>query len=305
MNTALRRPRVVLALAAVYLIWGSTYLALVYGLEGFPPFVLNGIRFTIAGGVMYGLLRVRGHDRPTRRQWLNLTVLGTFMLGGGVGLVTVAEDLGVGSGIAATAAASIPLWAALFAGMFGYWPCRTEWLGIAVGFSGVAVLSLESDLRATAVGTALVIIAPILWSFGSILSKRLELPGIWMATAGQLLAGGLVLLVAGPLRGERIDHVPPAGSVLALVYLTVIGSIVAYTAYMYLLRELSPAAATSYAYVNPIVAVILGVAIGGETIGAPALVALPLILAGVGLIGLAQRGALRPRRRAAVAHTGG
>jgi len=304
-NAALRRPQVVLALLAVYLIWGSTYLALVYGLDGFPPFVLNGIRFTIAGGVMYGFLRARGHIRPTRRQWRNLIIVGTFMLGGGVGLVTVAEDLGVGSGIAATAAASIPLWAALFAGMFGLWPCRTEWVGITVGFTGVAVLSLESDLRATAVGTALVIVAPILWSFGSILSKRLDLPGIWMTTAGQLLAGGSVLLIAGPLRGERIDHLPPSGSVLALVYLTVVGSIVAYTAYMYLLRELSPTAATSYAYVNPVVAMVLGVAIGGEAIGAPAIAALPLILAGVGLIGLAQRGGLRTRHRAVVAHESG
>jgi drug/metabolite transporter (DMT)-like permease len=211
-------------------------------------------------------------------------------------LVTIAEDLGVGSGIAATAAASIPLWTAVFAGLSGHWPCRTEWTGIAVGFAGVGVLSLEGDIRTSALGALLIIVAPIFWSFGSVLSKRLELPGTWMATSGQLLAGGLTLLVLGPLRGERIAALPTAGSIAALVYLTVIGSIVAFSAYVYLLRELKPTAATSYAYVNPVVAVVLGVTIGGEVLTGPALVALPLILAGVGLIGLAQRGGVHTER---------
>ncbi len=296
-----RRVKVATAQLAVYFIWGSTYLALVYGLDGFPPFILNGIRFTVAGGLLYLALRIRGETPPTRTQWWNLTKVGTLMLLGGVGLVTVAEDFGIGSGIAATAAASIPLWTALFSGLSGHWPCRTEWAGIAVGFGGVAVLSLESDLQTTAAGAVLVLVAPVLWSLGSILSKRVDLPGTWMATSGQLLAGGAVLLVVGPVLGERIAAVPSFSSVLALGYLTAIGSIVAYTAYMYLLRELSPTAATSYAYVNPIVAVVLGVTIGGEVIAGPAFVALPLILAGVGLIGVAQRGGIRLRRRSAAA----
>ena len=122
------------ALAAVYLIWGSTYLAIRFGLEGFPPFLLSAIRFLVAGGILYAVLRLRGTPAPTRRQWWNAARVGALMLAGGVGLVTMAEDLGVGSGVAATAVAVIPLWAALVSGLFGRWPMRLEWVGLVVGF---------------------------------------------------------------------------------------------------------------------------------------------------------------------------
>ena len=139
------RATLVLALLAVYLIWGSTYLALRFGLEGFPPFILNGIRFLVAGAAMYAVLRFRGSDAPTRRQWWNAARVATLMLAGGVGLVTIAEDLGVGSGIAATAVAIIPVWAALTSGLFGAWPRPLEWLGLATGLAGVIVLAQEGD----------------------------------------------------------------------------------------------------------------------------------------------------------------
>ncbi len=288
-STSSGLPAVGAALAAVYIIWGSTYLALRFGLEGFPPFLLNAIRFLVAGGVMYMVLRLRGTPSPTRRHGWNAARIGVLMLGGGVGLVTIAEDLGVGSGVAATAVAVIPLWAALVSGWFGRWPTQLEWVGLVIGFTGVVVLAQEGDLVSNPGGMILIVAAPIFWAIGSVWGSHLDLPRPAMATATQLLAGGAVLLVLGPLRGERISEVPPASAWLALGYLITFGSIVAYTAYIYLLRTVRPALATSYAYVNPIVAVMLGVTLGAEVLTGPALLALPLILAGVGLAAWAPR----------------
>jgi drug/metabolite transporter (DMT)-like permease len=277
------------SLAAVYLIWGSTYLAIRFGLEGFPPFLLSGIRFSVAGVLMYTVLRLRGTPAPTRRHWWNAARVGMLMLVGGVGLVTMAEHVGVGSGVAATAVAVIPLWAALVSGLFGSWPARLEWVGLVLGFGGVIVLAQEGDFGSNPLGMALVVIAPILWAIGSVWGSHLELPRPAMATAIQLLVGGSVMLALGPLRGERIPEIPPASAWFALGYLIVFGSIVAYTAYVYLLQTVRPSLATSYAYANPIVAVVLGVTLGSEVLTGPALIALPLILAGVGLVLLGPR----------------
>jgi len=272
------------ALVAVYFIWGSTYLALRFGLEGFPPFILNGARFLVAGGVMYTILRLRGVAPPSPRQWWNATRMGSLLLVGGVGLMTIAEDLGVGSGIAATAAAVIPVWSALIGGFFGQWPVRREVIGLAVGLAGVLVLAQEGDLRSSVTGLVLVVVAPLLWSFGSVWGARLDMPPGFMTPASQLLSAGVVMLIAGTLAGERVTEAPTGGAWSALLYLTVMGSIVAYTAYVFLLRSVRPAMATSYAYVNPVVAVVLGVTMGAEIISGPILVALPLILIGVGLV---------------------
>ncbi len=284
------------ALAAVYLIWGSTYLAIRFGLEGFPPFLLTAIRFLVAGVIMYAVVRLRGTPAPSRRQWWNAARVGALMLAGGVGLVAMAEDLGVGSGVAAAAVAVIPLWAALVSGLFGRWPLRLEWVGLVVGFVGVLVLAREGDFVSNPGGLILLAIAPILWSIGSVWGTHLDLPRPAMATATQLLAGGAVLLVLGALRGERITEVPSASAWLALGYLIVFGSIVGYTAYVYLLRTVRPALATSYAYANPVVAVALGVTLGAELVTGPVFIALPLILAGIGLAALAPRRARRVRQ---------
>ena len=162
-------------------------------------------------------------------------------------------------------------------------------LDLAVGFVGVAILTLEGDLRASLLGTALVFMAPMLWAVGSLWGTRLDLPRPVMATAAELLSGGVVLLVLGLGFGERIETVPSAGSVLALLYLIVFGSMIAYTAYIYLLEHTRPAMATSYAYVNPAVAVLLGVTLGAEVVTGEVFIALPLILAGVALVTMAQR----------------
>ena len=272
------------SLLAVYFIWGSTYLALRFGLEGFPPFLLNGLRFITAGTIMYVVLRVRGAVPPTRRQWWNAGRMGALLLIGGVGLVTIAEDLGVGSGVVATAAAAIPVWVALVGGSFGQWPVRREWIGLVVGLIGVVVLLQEGDFRASTPGMLLVIAGPFLWAFGSVWGTRLEMPKGLMAPAAQLLVAGVVMLIVGPVMGERIVEAPGAAALFALVYLIVMGSIVAYTAFVYLLRTVRPALAASYAYVNPVVAVVLGLTLGAEIITGPIFIALPLILAGVGLM---------------------
>jgi drug/metabolite transporter (DMT)-like permease len=272
------------ALFAVYFIWGSTYLALRFGLEGFPPFILNGIRFVVAGAVMYAVMRIRGHAAPTGRQWWNAGRMGSLLLIGGVGLVTIAEDYGVGSAVVATAAAAIPVWAALASGIFGQWPVRREWIGLGVGLLGVLVLLQEGDFRVSTAGMILVIAGPMFWAFGSVWGRRLEMPEGFMAPAAQLLVAGVVMLVASPFMGERITEMPGAVAWLALAYLILMGSIVAYTAYVYLLKTVRPALATSYAYVNPAVAVFLGLTLGAEIITGPIFIALPLILTGVALI---------------------
>lgn len=277
------------ALVAVYFIWGSTYLALRFGLEGFPPLLLNGLRFLIAGLILLVVLLMRGGISVTGRQFWNAARMGVVLLLGGVGLVTIAESLGVGSGVAATAVAMIPVWAALISGLFGNWPRRREWIGLGIGLVGVLVLAQEGDFQASPVGMALIVVSPIIWAFGSVWGSRLDLPDSQDTTVIELLTAGLLLTGLGPLLGERIAEPPPAVAWAALVYLATMGSIVAFTAYIYLLKTVRPALATSYAYVNPVVAVVLGLTLGGEVMTGPVFIALPLILTGVGLVATANR----------------
>jgi len=290
-STHQKAPRALIigALLAVYFIWGSTYLGLRFGLEGFPPFILNGLRFLIAGGILLLFLAVRGKLSATRRQLWNAARMGLVLLVGGVGLVTIAEDLGVGSGIAATAVAVIPVWAALISGLFGNWPHRREWIGLGVGLAGVLVLAQEGDFQASPMGMALIVISPIIWAFGSVWGTRLDLPESSMTTTVELLTAGLFMMMIGPLFGERITEPPSAVAWAALVYLAILGSLVAFTAFIFLVKTVRPALSTSYAYVNPVVAVALGLTLGAEVITGPVFIALPLILAGVALVATAGR----------------
>jgi drug/metabolite transporter (DMT)-like permease len=277
------------ALAAVYFIWGSTYLALRYLVEEFPPFLGTAIRFAVAGVILYAWARRRGRSTPTAAEWRAAAVVGSLLLVGGVGLVAVAEQIGVGSGLAATAIAVMPVWTALWSGLFGAWPSRFEWAGLAIGLAGVVVLSGEGDFAGNSAGMVLIIVSPILWSFGSVWATHLPMPRGMMAAAVQMLGATPVLFCVGLLRGESFEGAPGVSGWLALAYLILIGSVVAYSAYIYLLQTVRPALATSYAYVNPVVAVVLGVTVGGELLSGEAYVALPLILAGVGLVALGRR----------------
>lgn len=274
----------VLALLAVYVIWGSTYLAIRIGLEGFAPYQMMGIRFLIAGSVLYAILRTRGAPSPTRRQWLAGAAIGALLLVGGMGSVALAEQ-SITSSLAAVWIATMPLWAALFAGLFGRWPRRLEWAGLALGVVGVLLLNLENNLQANPLGVIALTISTICWAFGSVWSKHLPLaPGL-MSSATEMLAGGAILFSLSLLIGE---HWPQSNitSIGALAYLVLFGSIIAFSAYGYLLRRLRPAQATSYAYVNPIVAVGLGVGLASEPITWAGVLALPVILSAVALVAL-------------------
>jgi drug/metabolite transporter (DMT)-like permease len=288
-TTTLADPRwlVPLALGALYIIWGSTYLGIRYALEGYPPFLLAGIRFLIAGVLLFGVLRLRGVALPTRRQWRNAAVTGVLLLGFGNGLVCFAEET-VSSGIAAVAVASMPLFAAMFGGMYGEWPQRRETIGLAVGFLGVIVLNLGDGLSGSRLGAIALICAAMAWAFGSVWSKRQDMPKGPMNTAAQMLCGAVALILVALASGERLPAHPSLRSTLAVGYLIVFGSLIAFSAYLYVLKTVRPALATSYAYVNPPVAVMFGVMIAGESVGPYDLVGMAIILIGVGIITLAR-----------------
>lgn len=276
-------PAIVLSLAAVYVIWGSTYLAMRLVLVDIPPFLQIGSRGMLAAVLLFAWLRWRGVPWPDRRGWRDAGIVGVLLLGGGTGGVAVAQQW-VGSGLAAVVVATVPLWAALINGCWGQWPRRAEWIGIGIGFLGVALLALEKDFRAEPRGAFVLLAASALWAYGSMLSRRLRLPPGASGFAAEMLVGGGVLVLAGLVTGERIGWPLHPATPWLWGYLVVFGSIVGFSAYMYLVSRVRPALATSYAYVNPVIAVLLGVSFGGESISAGGYVAMALVLAAVVLI---------------------
>ncbi len=279
------RGGILLSLFALYIIWGSTYLGMRVALSSFPPFLMAGIRFVLAGTLLYTFLRARGAPAPTRAQILGSTLIGILLLAGGNGGVSFAEQW-VSSGLAAVGIAAVPLWAALFIGLMGRWPKRIEWFGLILGFVGVILLNLEQGVWANPIGAIALLLAPICWALGSALSSRVALPAGLMASATQMLAGGTFLLALGLLSGERIRTLPTMGAIWAMLFLIFFGSLIAFSAYGYLLRTVRPALATSYAYVNPAVALGLGVLFANEHITLVGILAMLVILAGVGLVSL-------------------
>ena len=276
------------AFFALYVIWGSTYLAIRIGVEYWPPLLLAGIRFVVAGTLMYVFLRWRGAPAPTWAQWKAAGMIGILLLAGGNGGVTVAEHMGVASGVAALAIATVPLFTLLCGYFWGARNTRLEWAGIVLGLIGIAMLNLGSNLQSSPLGATLLVLAAASWAFGSVWSKHLPLPEGAMASAVEMLVGGVVLLIGSALSGEHLQALPPIEGWAALAYLTFFGSIIAFNAYMYLLKNVRPAAATSYAYVNPAVAVLLGIVFVGETIGIEEGLAMLVIISAVVLIGLPQ-----------------
>ncbi len=281
------RLAVIAALAAVYIVWGSTYLGIRIGLEGFPPFLMGALRMSAPGLLMYAVLRWRGMPAPTWAQWRTLFVLSIWMVLLSNGLVNYAEQE-VSSGMAAIAVASMPLWAALFSVLRGDHPSRGEWVGLAIGFAGVLWLNAGSELAATPKGMIALLIAPIAWAWGSIWSRGLQLPPPFMSAAGQMICGSIWMVATGLALGERIVEWPELRPTLAVIYLAVFGSIVAFTAYVWLLQNVRPALATSYAYVNPPIAVLFGVWLLDEKFTAHDLGAMAVILVGVVIITLSK-----------------
>ena len=272
-----------LALFALYVIWGSTYLAMRVAMEGFGPFTMAAIRFLVAGVVMLVIARARGESLPTRLQWRNALFIGMLLLACGNGGVAIAEQ-SVSSGLAALMVAVVPLWMALFSGLWGRWPATKDWIALVLGFGGIIFLNLGSELRGSLVGVGVLMFATASWAFGSLWSRRLELPKGMMAPGAEMFTAGLVLVVFSLFHGEHLPAVVPGRAIAAIAYLVVFGSLVAYTAYLYLLAHVPVPVASSYAYVNPLVALALGAALYREHLPTALLVSVPLILTAVALV---------------------
>lgn len=277
-----------IALLILYVLWGSTYLGIKVALISFPPFLMGGIRFSLAGVCMLVFLALRRAPMPTRRQWLHAAIFGFLLLVLGNGMVAFAEQY-VSSSLTAAVLASSPIAFAIFSGLFGKWPARIEWIGIAIGFAGVILLNVQGELRGQPVGAIALMIGMLSWAFGSVLGReRLDLPGGAMTSATEMLMGGPMLLAAGLLRGEHMPQTIAPEAMAGFIFLF-FAAIIGFTAYNVVLRKLRPALASSYAYVNPVVALILGVVLLGETVTPLSLLAIGIICAGVAFITLAKR----------------
>jgi len=274
------------ALFALYFIWGSTYFVIRVGVESWPPLMMAGLRFFLAGCVMFTFLLLRGHKFPGLKQWLAAGAVGILLLSVGNGLVTVAEHMQVPSGIAAVMVAPVPLFTLCFSRLWGMPNSRLEWTGVGIGLFGIVLLNTGSNLGGNPWGAALILLASISWAFGSVWSSRLPLPAGLMAGAAEMIVAGVVLLIASQINGEHLAATPSLHGFLALGYLIVFGSMIAISAYMFLLKTVRPALATSYAYVNPIVAVLLGIGFAGESLSPVEWVALGIILCAVLLVTL-------------------
>ncbi len=285
------RNRLLAAFAAVYIIWGSTYLAIRFTVETIPPFLMAGVRFVVAGGLLYGFMRWRGAGKPTRAEWGAAGVVGAFLLLGGNGAVVWAA-LRVPSGLIALIVATEPLWVVLvdWARPGGAAPRAGEALGLGLGFAGVAVLLVPADLIGGAFeidlfGAALVVFAALSWAIGSVYSRHAAThESKLLATGMKMVTGGALLLIAGTVSGEWTRVVWSAislKSLLALIYLIVFGALIAFTAYVWLLGHTTLARASTYAYVNPIIAVLLGWLLAAEPMTPRIVVASTVIVASV------------------------
>lgn len=274
-------------LACVYVIWGTTYYALKVGLEGAAPYFLVGTRFIIAGGVLMAWLWLGGAPLPTPRQWRGATVIACLLLILSLGNVTVAEQW-VSSGATVALISLIPLAIALWSVAFGTRPKPLEWGAIVLGAVGTLVMVMGEDLRARPLGTILILIAIASWSLGTVLSRRIETPPGVMGFAAEMLAGGAIALILSVVFRESwaLPHSPRVW--WAWGYLVVFGSLVGFSAYRYLVDHVSPTLAATYAYVNPLVGLLVGWGLGNETFSVNVLVGLPVVLASVGALAWAQ-----------------
>jgi len=299
---------IAVAFATVYVVWGSTYLAIRFAIETMPPFAMAAVRFFTAGVLLYGWARWRGAVRPTASQWRSTAVIGACLLLGGNGLVVWAEQT-VPSGIAALIVATVPLWIVALSWIGGKRPTGKVVLGLAIGMAGIGLLVGPSELGAPAAfdmfGVLALIAAAGSWSAGSLFATRADLPeSSTLGTAMQMICGGLCLGLAAVIRRESFDlSEASAVSMAALGYLIVFGSIIGYSAYVWLLRYVDPAKVSTYAYVNPVVAVLLGWWLANEEFTARTLVAAGVIVAAVGLITTAKSAKGQPVRGSAGAET--
>ncbi len=287
------RLRVAAAFAAVYLIWGSTYLAIHFAIQTLPPLLMVGARFVIAGGALYIVMRLRGAPRPTRVHWGGAFVVGGLLLLAGNGGVVWAEQT-VPTGLTALMIGLVPLWMVLLDWLRprGVRPSSGVIIGLLVGLAGVVLLigpgQVLGGSHLDPFGAGVLLVASFSWATGSLLSRAVKLPAVpLLATAMEMLVGGVLALGFGLVTGEGAHlHLAAVStqSVVALAYLVMFGSLVGFSAYVWLLRVASPASVSTYAYVNPVVAVVLGSVFLGEQITARTLVAAVAIVAAVVII---------------------
>lgn len=294
------RASILLAFAALYLIWGSTYLGIRFAIDSMPPLLMAGSRYGLAGALLYGYMRWRGEPAPTLRGWGAAAVIGLCLLGFGNGGVTLGEQY-IPTGLAALLVATVPMFLALLGWLSGLSARPTAWvtLGLGCGLAGVYLLARTPGVSHVAlpghegIGITMVLTAALLWAIGSLYSKKHQpAPSPFVSGGMQMLCGGVAMLVVGLLRGEaegfELAQVT-AKSWMAYVYLVTFGSILAFTAYIWLLRVVEPALAGTYAFVNPVVAVLLGWAFAGEALNTQMLGGAGLIVVAVALVVLGGR----------------
>jgi drug/metabolite transporter (DMT)-like permease len=292
---------VILAFAGIYVIWGSTYLGILFAIQSIPPLLMAGTRFLLAGLILYAGARISGAPRSPRSDWRTALIVGACLLLGGNGGVTLAEQY-VPSGIAALLVATVPIYIALLSWLFGLSkrPSAITWAGLAGGFVGVGVLigptlrfSTTSESPHAWIGMTILLCSSFIWSAGSLYSRAAKnSTSPFLAAGQQMLCGGALLLIAGIATGE-LRHFDPRQVTMqsfeAFVYLVLIGGIIGYVSYAWLLRNCDPAKVATYAYVNPIVAVLLGTAFAGETLTPRMLVGAGLIIGSVAVVIMAQQ----------------
>jgi drug/metabolite transporter (DMT)-like permease len=288
-------PRIylILAFAAVYLIWGSTYLAIRFSIQSFPPFLMSGVRYFVAGSIMYIIARASGSPAPLRVHWRSAAIIGALLLLMGNGLIAWAEEK-VPSGMTALMVATVPLWFVVLYWLFfnGPKPSLRIIAGLILGFGGIFILigpdQLTGDGHLPFIRLAAIVIATIGWTFGSLYAKGAKLPSSAVLVTGmQMFCGGVFMVIAGSLKGEWADFQPAQvsyASIVALVYLIIFGSMIGFSAYSWLVRVAPPSKVSTYAYVNPVIAVFLGWAMGGEKLQWYALVGAAAIVLSVIII---------------------
>src|ERR1700722_18883696 len=290
-------------LLAVYIIWGTTYFAIKVGVAEVAPFFLVGTRFVVAGGALMIVQLLRVSRMPTLIQWRNAALLGFLLLVAGNGGVSVAERW-VSSGATVALISVMPLATALWSGALGRWPRRWEWLAIALGAVGAAVMLMGRDLHGSVPGTALILVAATCWSLGTVLSRRLDVPHGPTGFGAEMLSAGVIALALSAALGEH--WVLPAAPKFwwAWGYLVVFGSLIAFSAYRYVVERVSPTLAATYAYVNPLVALLVGWWLGNEAFSSNVLMGLPIVLSAVALHAWIQTASFRQAGETVVAGEG-
>lgn len=292
MSSSPSRLKIASAFAAVYIIWGSTYLGIRFAVETIPPFLMAGARFIVSGIIMYAWVQSRTPARPTLSQWKSATIVGGLLLLGGNGVVAWAEQW-VPSGITALIIASSPISFVLIDAYQRKTPPTMDVIsGLVLGTIGILLLIDPTRLIAGdeiyLPGAFAIVVATVAWAYGSLYSRKADLPSSpLLATAMEMLAGGVLLTLTGLLLGEagRLDlSAVSSRSLFAVLYLIVFGSLIAFTSYVWLLRVASPAMVSTYAYVNPVIAVFLGWLIGNEVMNGRILVAALIIVSAVAII---------------------